>query len=868
MSLQWIRKEAFIQAVKCLSSRNIHTRGLIYLSMKYAGVQPGHYVPFESARSNRDGFFKPFLQVDENQTPRYFLLFSKGITPGGTGEYSHSSQYTPIRAGRERYTRDWIEWESETNSNFNVRFKKGYEAAFRQSLVNGGGVGKGIPLFALAVYLQTMSGPEHHSLDDEQLLQKWIGLLHLSQAEIAELFDSSSLDIDDVWVDKEFARSTAAETILEFVEPSSGYLDLVNRAVEPGGDDLPPISVDAHEAVPDEHQIEDSNEVEDSEHAPKTWVIAMGARGEMWDDCRQNCIAAIGWDELGDLRRYADKEEIRERLQTDAGVTSSKKNSTLACWQFAKSIQIGDVIFAKGGATTVLGLGTVTGDYEFDEARPRFKHIRKVDWQLTGEWELPDDIRHPLKTLTDISQYPKRVRVMHETVENSASASTARVAEEPPREGVAYWWLNANPAIWDLRSGEIGSLQTYTTHNDAGNKRRVFKYFAQAKPGDLIIGYSTSPDREIVSICEVTKGVHIADDKERIEFRKIEQLKEPVTYEELKAAPGLSRCEPIVSNHQGSLFAVTPAEFEIIRALIDDHVTGTQRTIVEPFAKADALKDLFMGENALDATLSRIRRKKAVILQGPPGVGKTFVAKRLAFAHMGERDEQRVAMVQFHPSYSYEDFVQGYRPGERGLERRDGVFYRFVRLARNNPDKDWFFIIDEINRGNLAKIFGELLMLIEADKRGTRHAIPLTYSESPHDTFHVPDNLYFIGTMNTADRSLAMVDYALRRRFSFVTLGPELDSDAFKRWLSGRGADAVLVEKIRSRVGELNKIIAQERDLGPGFRIGHSFFCPPESVHPDEAWYRDVVHGEIQPLLEEYFESQDKVGDLVKDLLV
>jgi hypothetical protein len=234
---------------------------------------------------------------------------------------------------------------------------------------------------------------------------------------------------------------------------------------------------------------------------------------------------------------------------------------------------------------------------------------------------------------------------------------------------------------------------------------------------------------------------------------------------------------------------------------------------------------------------------------------------------MGEKDDQRVAMVQFHTSYDYEDFVQGYRPSERGLERRDGVFYRFVRLARNNPDKDWFFIIDEINRGNLAKIFGELLMLIEADKRGQRHAIPLTYSESAAETFHLPENLYFIGTMNTADRSLAMVDYALRRRFSFVTLQPELDSKAFGQWLKNRGAGDGLVDKIKRRVGEVNKVIAQERDLGPGFQIGHSFFCPPEGTVPDDPWFREVVHGEIKPLLEEYFESRDKVNSLVQELL-
>lgn len=288
---------------------------------------------------------------------------------------------------------------------------------------------------------------------------------------------------------------------------------------------------------------------------------------------------------------------------------------------------------------------------------------------------------------------------------------------------------------------------------------------------------------------------------------------------------------------------------------------------VEPFTTADALKGLFTTPDALDAILARLKRKKALILQGPPGVGKTFIARRLAFALMGERDERRVAMVQFHPSYGYEDFVQGYRPTRTGLERRDGVCHQFACLARNEPDRDWFFIIDEINRGNLAKIFGELLMLIEADKRGPDHAIPLTYSDGPEETFQLPANLHFIGTMNTADRSLAMVDYALRRRFAFVTLEPALDSPAFADWLKERNASDDMIALIRSRIGNLNAVIEKERDLGPGFRIGHSFFCPGPDDIPDEAWYREVIAGEIQPLLEEYFDARDRVEKLVTELL-
>lgn len=700
-----------------------------------------------------------------------------------------------------------------------------------------------------------------HAFFDDALAIKSVGLAKLSFG-LFWLNPKGFLGYDANTKDFLSDRGVAPVT----TKDAAGYFDWVRRVAEVEGEDFPQISVDAYEAAPDDVPSEESREVDAGTPAPKTWVIALGSRGEMWDDCRRKGIAAIGWDELGDLRQYADKEEIRDKLRADQGVVSSKKNDTLACWQFANSIQLGDVIFAKGGATAVLGLGTVTGDYQFDETRPRFKHIRSVEWQLSGEWELPADIRHPLKTLTDISRYPKRVSVMYETVGGAAPESTARVAEEPPRDGGAYWWLNANPAIWDLRSGEIGFVQTYTTHNEAGNKRRVFKHFAQVKAGDILIGYITTPDKEIAAICEVTRGVYSDDGRDRIEFRKIEQLKDPVTWEELKAEPALANCEPL-NNNQGSLFAVTPSEYEAIRSLIDERILGGASNRVEAFSVTDALKDLFMAPEALETILARLKRKKAVILQGPPGVGKTFVAKRLAYAQMEERDEKRVVMVQFHPSYAYEDFVQGYRPSERGLERRDGVFYRFVRLARNNPDKDWFFIIDEINRGNLAKIFGELLMLIEADKRGLRHAIPLTYSDSAAETFHLPENLFFIGTMNTADRSLAMVDYALRRRFAFVTLHPELDSQAFGQWLKSRGAGDELVDKIKRRVGEVNKVISQERDLGPGFQIGHSFFCPPEGTVPDDPWFREVVHGEIKPLLEEYFESRDKVDSLVRELL-
>jgi MoxR-like ATPase len=271
---------------------------------------------------------------------------------------------------------------------------------------------------------------------------------------------------------------------------------------------------------------------------------------------------------------------------------------------------------------------------------------------------------------------------------------------------------------------------------------------------------------------------------------------------------------------------------------------------------SQATEDLFLDDEEFSSIVDLLARKKNLVLQGPPGVGKTFMGRRLAYVIVGYEDPTHVASVQFHQSYAYEDFVQGIRPDdEGGFRLRDGLFHNLCTRASNDPESKYVLLIDEINRGNLSKIFGELLMLIEADKRGPDHAVSLSYAQSLDEVFSVPPNLYIVGMMNTADRSLALVDYALRRRFAFVDLVPRFAAEKFRRHLEEAGAEPELVETIIGRMNELNEDIREDTaDLGPGFEIGHSFFCPVGGESDiDFDWYKAVVGSEIRPLLREYY---------------
>jgi 5-methylcytosine-specific restriction enzyme B len=500
----------------------------------------------------------------------------------------------------------------------------------------------------------------------------------------------------------------------------------------------------------------------------RVWLLAPAEGARLWPEFQRDGIAAIGWDALAGLSALPTYEAVYDALRSIHG--GNPTNDANACYQFAHEIRPGDYIIAKQGRSVLLGYGEVLEGYRYDESRSEYRHVVKVRWSRTGRWTLPPEHRMVVKTLTDMTPYPR--------------------------------WLRA---AFGVMNGDLAVGQPPQPRKDPGH----------SEPG----GTGTDAER-----------------------------REPLD----RVPDGASGGSPGgISLPGGALFDPQPTDEP-----------------APPYGIDEALDELFLTPEQFTSILDELGRKKNVILEGAPGVGKTFVARRIAWALLGQRDNSRVQMVQFHQSYGYEDFIQGWRPRENGFGLQDGVFHRFCKRAEADPTRNYVFIIDEINRGNLSKVFGELMMLIEADKRGPGYAVPLAYS--PGELFSVPENLYLLGMMNTADRSLAMVDYALRRRFSFIRLQPAFAADRFTDYLTELGATEDLVRRIVTGMGALNQAIAQDtRNLGPGYEIGHSFFVPGDgSGTLDDAWYERVIRQEIVPLLNEYwFGREDRVHEQVERLL-
>ncbi len=453
-----------------------------------------------------------------------------------------------------------------------------------------------------------------------------------------------------------------------------------------------------------------------------------------------------------------------------------------------------------------------------------------------------------LRTLTfDVGFYISRnISKPDDKESNQVDSDDMEFTEKPKSsEEHRYWWLNANPKVWSFSNLQTSHVQEYTLFNENGNKRRVFQNFLDARAGDLVIGYESNPVKQVVALAKVSA----ANDGKKICFEKTESLVNPIDYRTLKECPELEQME-FFQNPNGTFFKLTKDEYEFIMDMIREENPLTSKDMNTSYTKKDFLSEVYMSENQYDRLSGVLLNKMNLILQGAPGVGKTFTAKRLAYSLMGEKDDSRIEFVQFHQNYSYEDFVMGYRPSGDSYELKYGIFYQFCKKAENHRDKKFFFIIDEINRGNLSKIFGELLMLIEKDYRGTKAT--LAYNGMP---FSVPKNLYIVGMMNTADRSLAMIDYALRRRFSFFEMAPAFESKGFKEYQ--HSLDNRTFNELISEIVKLNGEISRDKSLGKGFCIGHSYFCGKTKETCTNEWMQSVVNYDILPMLSEYWFDDD-----------
>ena len=442
-----------------------------------------------------------------------------------------------------------------------------------------------------------------------------------------------------------------------------------------------------------------------SEDAVRYWLYAPGQGSAMWEKFYSQNEMGIGWADIGDLRAFSTKEEMKQRMKEAYDPTCSYMNAAHATWQFANEMKAGDIIFVKRGRNLIIGRGVVAGDYVYRQSDSQYPHRRSVKWTDKGEWPHPDG-QAAMKTLTDITPYTEYVE----------------------------------------------------------------------------------------KLCGLFDGEGEADAEE-------------------KSVP------------------------------------------CPEYTATDFLSQVYMQSEAYDTLVGLLRTKKNVILQGAPGVGKTFAAKRLAYSMMGAMDPNRVMMVQFHQSYSYEDFIEGYRPAANGFVLNKGAFYKFCKAAEMDDENEYFFIIDEINRGNLSRIFGELFMLIESDKRGVQ--LQLLYSG---ERFAVPKNVYIIGMMNTADRSLAMMDYALRRRFAFFDMAPGFATEGFRKYQESLHSDRF--DRLIACIESLNQVISEDESLGDGFRIGHSSYCnlTPETLTGSDL--TRIVRFELVPLLREYWFDEPQ---MVKD---
>ena len=632
------------------------------------------------------------------------------------------------------------------------------------------------------------------------------------------------------------------------------------------------------------------------------WLYVPGEGAGKWDEFRTAGIMALNWDRIGDPTSYPNEEAVIEALEAGYGDWGGRPTGAAGMIRdFTRTMRPGDVVYARRGPTEIIGRGVVRSEFRYDDARPAYRCVRDIEWTHVGSWPLDRRVGAvSLQRVTENTSYnPAQLESLFRD-RNASGASTASVRAQgvgdsnqakkhelqhwlyTPGEGAARWEEFRTAGIMALNWDRVGDLASfpdkeslldalYTHYGDWGGRPRkaadsVWDYIHAMKPGDIV--YVRRSFNEIVG-----RGVVRSDyryDEDRSSFRAVRD----VEWTHVGSWPLEQRIGRLMLQRLTENTKYTPDQLNALIGIEDSHSSASvdERRgnndldeADEHYTSADFLAEVFLRPEDLEQMLGLLRRKKNLILQGAPGTGKTFAAKRLAYALMGQTDDSRVEVVQFHQSTAYEDVVVGLRPtAEGGFAAAEGVFARFCRRAAADPGRDYVFIIDEINRANISKAFGELLMLIEAEHRGEALRLPVS-----GELLSVPKRLHIIGMMNTADRGLALIDYALRRRFAFFEMRPALDHPGFLRHVEAVGS--ARLEALVDVVRRLNQRIAEDEALGPGFQIGHSYLClpaaGPENPAGTDADVTSVVRYELEPLVREYwFDNPAAMDESIHEL--
>ena len=645
---------------------------------------------------------------------------------------------------------------------------------------------------------------------------------------------------------------------------------------------------------------------EDAQTAEKQergyWLYVPGEGAGKWEEFRTSGIMALNWDRIGDPTSYPNEEAVIEALEAGYGDWGGRPTGAAGMIRdFTRTMRPGDVVYARRGPTEIIGRGVVRSEFRYDDARPAYRCVRDIEWTHVGSWPLDRRVGAvSLQRVTENTSYnPGQLESLFRD-RNSSGASTASVRAQgvgdsnqakkhelqhwlyTPGEGAARWEEFRTAGIMALNWDRVGDLASfpdkeslldalYTHYGDWGGRPRkaadsVWDYIHAMKPGDIV--YVRRSFNEIVG-----RGVVRSDyryDEDRSSFRAVRD----VEWTHVGSWPLEQRIGRLMLQRLTENTKYTPDQLNALIGIEDSHSSASvdERRgnndldeADEHYTSADFLDEVFLRPEDVEQMLGLLRRKKNLILQGAPGTGKTFAAKRLAYALMGQTDDSRVEVVQFHQSTAYEDVVVGLRPtAEGGFAAAEGVFARFCRRAAADPGRDYVFIIDEINRANISKAFGELLMLIEAEHRGEALRLPVS-----GELLSVPKRLHIIGMMNTADRGLALIDYALRRRFAFFEMRPALDHPGFLRHVEAVGSSRL--ETLVDVVRRLNQRIAEDEALGPGFQIGHSYLClpavGPENPAGTDADVTSVVRYELEPLVREYwFDNPAAMDESIHEL--